>query len=188
MPAARVLLVVLAALALAPSALAGGGSYVFDGGSPREQAQVRSALEASSFDWNLVPATVMIHLRQGVQPSSSRGHVWLDTDLLAAGRFGWAVVQDEYAHQVDFFLLTPAMRAELTQALGAQAWCYENSRVQAHSAQGCERFTSVLPWAYWRSKDNAYRPESKSDESAAMAPAKFRALLARMIVAPPTTG
>src|SRR5918996_1814694 len=104
MSAARLLVVMLAALAFAPSALAGGGSYVFDGGSQRERAQVRAALEASAFDWGLVPATVTIHLRQNVQPRSSRGEIWLDTDLLAAGRFGWAVVQDEYAHQLDHFL------------------------------------------------------------------------------------
>lgn len=94
--------------------------------------------------------------------------------------------QDEYAHQVDFFLLTPSMRAELQSALGAKAWCYEDAAVLAHSDQGCERFTSVLPWAYWQSRDNAYRPTSTSDESAAMAPAKFRSLLATLIGTPLT--
>jgi hypothetical protein len=183
------LLAAVAALvfAHAGTAHAAGGSYRFDGGTSAQRTQVRKALNVSSFNWSLVPVQVTIHIKRGVTSHATPGEIWLDADLLDSGSFSWATVQDEYAHQVDFFLLTPAMRAELTQALGAQAWCYENGSVQAHSAQGCERFTSVLPWAYWQSKDNAYRPESKRDESAAIAPAKFRALLARMIGAPTTT-
>ena len=50
----------LAVLALAGTAAAGGGTYVFDGGTPIQRAQVRAALEASAFDWNLVPARVTI--------------------------------------------------------------------------------------------------------------------------------
>jgi hypothetical protein len=186
MSAARILLVVLAALVLAPSALAGGGSYVFDGGSPREQAQVRAALEASSFDWSIVPATVTIHLRQGVQPSSSRGEIWLDTDLVAAGRFGWAVVQDEYAHQIDHYLFDAATRSRLNQLLGGRDWCYGVAGL-AHGAYGCERFASTLVWAYWPSQHNAYRPASARDESAAMAPAAFRSLMSRLVGAPQPT-
>ena len=37
--------------------------------------------------------------------SATPGHVWLDRGLLASGRFAWATVMDEYAHQVDFFVL-----------------------------------------------------------------------------------
>jgi hypothetical protein len=183
MSAARIALVVLAGLVLAPSALAGGGSYVFDGGTAREQAQVRAALEASSFDWNLVPATVTIHLRRGAQPSSSRGEIWLDTDLLAAGRFGWAVVQDEYAHQVDHFLFDDATRGRLNRLLGGRDWCYGVAGL-AHGSYGCERFASTLVWAYWPSQHNAYRPSSARDESAAMAPAAFRSLMSRIVGAP----
>jgi hypothetical protein len=173
----------LAALALAPSALAGGGSYVFDGGTQRERAQVRAALEASAFDWSLVPATVTIHLRHGVQPSSSRGEIWLDTDLLASGRFGWAVVQDEYAHQLDHFLFDDATRARLNSVLGAGDWCYGVAGL-GHGRYGCERFASTLVWAYWPSSDNAYRPVSARDESAAMAPAAFRSLMSKLVGAP----
>ena len=64
---------------------------------------------------------------------------------------------DEYAHQVDFFVLDPSRRAVLQQRLGASAWCYEVSGL-AHGANGCERFTSMVAWAYWPSKDNSYRP------------------------------
>jgi len=128
-----------------------------------------------------VPARITIHIVRGEDSHSRRGEIWLDADLLDSGRFAWATVQDEFAHQVDFFLLTPAMRAELQQALGAQAWCYENTSIQAHGDQGCERFTALLPWAYWQSSDNAYRPTSRTSESAAMAPAKFKALLSRLL-------
>jgi hypothetical protein len=186
MSAARFLVVMLAALALAPSALAGGGSYVFDGGRPHDHAQVRAALEASAFDWGLVPATVTIHLRQGIQPSSSRGEIWLDTDLLAAGRFGWAVVQDEYAHQVDHFLFDDAARSRLNGLLGGGDWCYGVAGL-GHGEYGCERFASTLVWAYWPSADNSYRPESAEDESAAMAPAGFRALMSELVGAPRVT-
>jgi hypothetical protein len=170
----------------AGTARAAGGNFRFDGGTAAQRTQVRQALKASSFNWNLVRAQITIHIVRGEVSHSIPGEIWLDGDLLDSGRFAWATVQDEYAHQVDFLLLTPAMRGELAQALGAKAWCYENGSFLAHADQGCERFTSVLPWAYWQSKDNAYRPTSKHDESAAMAPAKFRALLGRLIGASTT--
>ena len=165
----------------AGTAQAAGGSYRFDGGTANQRTQVREALKASSFNWNLVKAQITIHIQRGIDSHSVAGQIWLDADLLDSGRFSWATVQDEYSHQVDFFLFTPEIRAQLQAALGAKAWCYENGSVQAHGDQGCERFTSVLPWAYWQSPDNAYKPASKIDESAAMAPARFKALLNRLI-------
>jgi hypothetical protein len=180
--ALRILLAgVAAVLVFAAPAHAAGGKYHFDGGTQAQQAQVRQALKASSFNWSLVPVDIEIHIQRGVGSHSQPGQIWLDGNLLDSGRFAWATVQDEYAHQVDFFVLTPAMRAQLKAALGAKAWCYEDAAVGAHGDQGCERFTSMLPWAYWQSRDNAYRPTSSTDESAAMAPAKFRALLSRLI-------
>jgi len=170
----------------AGTARAAGGNYRFDGGTAAQRAQVRQALKVSSFNWNLVRAQITIHIVRGEVSHSLPGEIWFDGDLLDSGQFSWATVQDEYAHQVDFFVLTPAMRAELQQALSAKAWCYEDLSIRAHGDQGCERFTSVLPWAYWQSKDNIYRPTSKNDESAAMAPAKFRALLYRLIGASTT--
>src|SRR6478752_2599921 len=52
---------VLAAV-LAQTAHAAGGSYTFAGGTPRQQATVRSALSVSSFDWNVLPAPVVVHI------------------------------------------------------------------------------------------------------------------------------
>jgi hypothetical protein len=165
----------------AGTAQAAGGNYRFDSGTASQRTQVREALKASSFNWNLVKAQITIHIQRGISSHAVAGQIWLDADLLDSGRFSWATVQDEYSHQVDFFLFTPEIRAQLQAALGAKAWCYEDGSVQAHDDQGCERFTSVLPWAYWQSPDNAYKPGSKIDESAAMAPAKFKALLSRLI-------
>jgi len=165
----------------AGTAQAAGGNYRFDGGSALERTQVREALKASSFDWSLVKAQVTIHIQRGTVSHAVPGEIWLDADLLDSGRFSWATVQDEYSHQVDFFLFTPEIRAQLQAALGAKAWCYENGSIQAHGDQGCERFTSLLPWAYWQSPDNAYKPTAKTDESAAMAPTRFKALLSRLI-------
>jgi len=170
----------------AGTAQAAGGNYRFDGGSAVERTQVRQALKASSFDWSLVKAQVTIHIQRGTVSHALPGEIWLDADLLDSGRFSWATVQDEYSHQVDFFLFTPEIRAQLQAALGAKAWCYENGSIQAHGDQGCERFTSLLPWAYWRSPDNAYKPTAKTDESAAMAPARFKVLLGRLIGTTPT--
>jgi len=179
---------VVSALALAGNAQAAGGNYVFDRGTVAEQAQVRAALNASAFPWSLVPRQVTIHI--GVYGTSHAlpGHIYLDGGLLDAGRFAWATVQDEYAHQVDFFLFDAATRTRLTTELGAKDWCYGVAGL-GHGEYGCERFASTLVWAYWPSKDNAYRPESKQDESAAMSPARFRALMATLVGAPRgTTG
>src|SRR5687767_94611 len=121
----RFILLCLLALLLPGTALAGGGNYIFDGGTQRQQVQVRSALEASSFDWDVVPQQVTIHIGSYGTSHSTPGHVWLDGGLLDAGRFAWATVMDEYAHQVDFFVLGPEHRSVLQQELGAQAWCYE---------------------------------------------------------------
>ena len=176
----RLAAVLAAAFVLPASAQAAGGDYVFEGASPSERSTVRAALNASSFDWGVVPKQVTIHVgRYGVSHSTP-AHVWLDRGLLASGRFAWATVMDEYAHQVDFFVLDPARRTLLQQRLGASAWCYEGSGL-AHGAQGCERFSSMVAWAYWPSKDNAYRPASPADESAAMPPAEFRALLSTVV-------
>jgi hypothetical protein len=173
--------VLAAALAAAPgNVFARGGDYVVEGAAPAERAQIRAALDASSFDWGLVGARITIHVRPGIVSHSTRGHIWLDSHLLRAGRFAWATIQDEYAHQLDFFRFDEATRRRLTGELGARDWCYAVDGL-AHSEYGCERFASTLVWTYWRSPDNAYRPTSRRDEAAAMAPARFRALLAELL-------
>ena len=180
---ARVLLILaslVAALACSGKAEAAGGNYVFDGGTPRQQAQVKAALNASSFDWSIVPVQVTIHLASGSGTFARPGHMYIDADLLTAERFAWASVQDEYAHQVDFFLFNAEQRERLNTALGGRDWCYGVSGLD-HSQYGCERFASTLVWTFWQSKDNSYRPTSRNDESAAMAPAKFRTLLAEIL-------
>jgi hypothetical protein len=175
-----VLAVLAGSLVLPASALPAGGNYGFDGGTRAQQAQVRAALEASAFDWNVVSERVTIHLRRGVRTHATRGHIWLDTRLVAAGRVAWATIQDEYAHQVDFFRFDPATRAELTDVLGARDWCYQVEGL-AHHEYGCERFSSTLVWSFWPSRHNAYRPTSSSDESAAMEPTRFRSLVTGLL-------
>ncbi|HUH14905.1 MAG TPA: hypothetical protein VML35_03370 [Gaiellaceae bacterium] len=175
-----------AALAVTGSAQAAGGNYGFDGGTPKQHAQIKAALDASAFDWSIVPAHITIHVAPGTGSYAMPGHIWIDADLLSAGRFAWATVQDEYGHQVDFFLLDAAKRETLRRALGAKDWCYGVQGL-LHGEYGCERFSSTLVWSYWQSADNAYRPTAKGDESGAMAPAAFRALLGTMIGAPDRT-
>lgn len=173
--------VVLLTLALAPSALAAGGNYKIVGGSAKEQRQVQAALDASTFDWSVVPRQVTIHIRPGVDSHAVPGQIYLDRDLLAAGIFSWAVVQDEYAHQVDFLLFDESVRSHLNSALGGRAWCHGQAPGLPHAAYGCERFASTLVWAYWPSKHNAYKPRSGRDEAASMSPARFRALVESLV-------
>jgi hypothetical protein len=179
----RLAATVIFALVLPATALAGGGNYSFDGATPAERATVRAALNASAFDWNIVPRHVTIHVGEIGTSHARPGHIWLDRGLLAAGRFAWATVMDEYAHQVDFTVLDPLRRSILQQRLGASAWCYEVSGL-AHGAYGCERFSSMVAWAYWPSKQSSYRPESPSDESAAMPAHEFRQLLSALVGVP----
>jgi hypothetical protein len=104
---------VVLALVLPASALAGGGDYAFDGATAGGRATVRAALNASSFDWSLVPQRVTIHVGSVGTSHATPGHIWLDRGLLAAGRFAWPSVMDEYAHQVDFLVLDPLRRSIL---------------------------------------------------------------------------
>jgi hypothetical protein len=171
-------------LALSGTARAGGGNYVFSGGTGAQQAQVRNALNASAFDWSLVPAQITIRIARGIGSEAVPGTVSLDADLLNAGRFSWGVVQHEYAHQVDFYLFDDAVRAALAPRLGGEAWWQTGATPLAHDRLTSERFASTLAWAYWQSPDNVMKPASKTDESAAMAPAAFRAALAAVLVRP----
>jgi hypothetical protein len=167
----------------AQPALAGGGSYAFSGGTAKEQATVRSALGASSFDWSLIPKTITVHIGAYGDSYSTYGEVFLDSTLLDSGRFSWGVVQHEFAHQVDFFLLDDAKRALLEQQLGGADWCYTTTGL-SHSEHGCERFASELAWAYWPSADNSMRPSETNDEAGAMPVAAFRSLLAELLGIP----
>ena len=178
-----ILAVTLAALAVPGSALAGGGDYGFAGAGPAERATVRAALNASAFDWSIVPQHVTIHVGPYGVSHSTPGDIWLDRELLGAGRFSWATVMDEYAHQIDFHVLDASSRAVLQTKLGTIAWCYESVGL-AHGANGCERFSSMVAWAYWPSKDNSYRPASSTDESASMPAAEFRNLLSSLVGKP----
>ena len=174
-------LAALLALALPAAGHTRNGSYTFVGGTSWERAQVRQALAASTFDWSVVPGTVRIHLERGIESRSLPGEIWIDRDVLRAGPFGWAVVQDEYAHQIDFALFDDATRAQLTVALGGRAWCATTFPGLRHSDYGCERFSSTLVWAYWPSRLNAYKPESRADEAASMPAPRFRRLVERLL-------
>jgi hypothetical protein len=177
----RLLLPFVCALALAPSALAQGGNYVVDGGTRAEQLQVKAALDASSFDFSVVPGTVAIQIERGLAPYSTPGRIVLDAGLLDTGRLSWGVVQHEYAHQVDFSVLDDAGRARLQAALGGSSWCAG----PVHANLTCERFADLVSWAYWSSPDNVLKPAGADDEGGQMAPAAFRALLAQLLPTPP---
>lgn len=158
---------------------------MFEGGSAKEQNTVKQALNASAFDWSLVPHQIVVHIAPSISSEATFGEIWLDSNLLDAGIFSWGVVQHEYAHQVDFFLLDDAKRQALQTALGGRDWCYTVLGL-AHEQYGCERFASTLAWAYWPNAQNSMKPGGAKDESAAMAPAKFRQLMGIMIGAPTT--
>jgi len=165
-----------AALIVVAPARGVGGRYTIDGGTAREQAQVRGALDSSSFDWSVVPTSITIEIARGQGSYAIPGKIFLDADLLDAGRFSWGVVQHEFAHEVDFLLLDDADRTRLQATLGGVSWFPSDGL--AHGLLTCERFASTLAWAYWPSPDNVMRPTSSADEAGSVSPAAFRALLA----------
>jgi hypothetical protein len=171
---------VLASAIGAQSADAVGGNYAFTGGTRAERAQVKAALDASLFDWSVVPEQVTIRIAPGLASSAEAGTIELDSGLLHAGRFAWGVIQHEYAHEVDFFLLDDAQRATLAQRLGGVSW-WQTPSLLAHQALTCESFASTLAWAYWPSPDNVLRPASTGDEASGMSAGDFRALLSRLL-------
>ena len=85
------------------------------------------------------------------------GHIWLDRGLLVPGRFAWATVMDEYAHQVDFSVLDP-LPGGPAAAAGRERLVLRGRRPRPRS-YGCERFSSMVAWAYWPSKESSYRPD-----------------------------
>ncbi len=89
-------------------------------------------------------------------------------------------MQDEYAHQVDFFLLSDEQRSVLNDVLGARVWCHADHPGLAHASYGCERFSSSLVWSYWPSAANAYRPV-KAGSEASLPPWRFRSVLGSLL-------
>ncbi len=160
-------------LPLSQGAAASGGNYAISGGTAAEQATVRAALDASSFDWSLLPR-IQVTIQPGAGDSATSGSVALDPQVLDMGTFSWAIVQHEFAHQIDFYLLNNAERAQLAQAIGGVEW-FPSGGALPHAAYTCERFASLVAWAYWPSVENSLRPSSPADEAGGMAPAAFRA-------------
>jgi len=76
------LIALLASLALAGTAQAAGGNYVIQGGSPEAQAIVKSALEASWFDFNRVPQQITIRMSRCGCAGARPGVVVLDEDVV----------------------------------------------------------------------------------------------------------
>jgi hypothetical protein len=147
----------LAGAVLASAATAADGSYTIAGGTPRERAQVHAALQASAFDWSLLPP-LSVRIVRGGSSSAAPGDVVLDADLLDTGRFSWGVVLHEFAHELDFLVLDDAGRAELTALLGGAAWWGRAGL--AHDDATCERFATMLAWASWPVADNVMGPTS----------------------------
>jgi hypothetical protein len=168
-------------LAVPGYAAAYGGDYVVTGGSPAERGQVVAALDASAFDWSVVPARIQIHVAPGIDSYSIPGAIFVDSRLLAAGEFGWGVVQHEYAHQVDFLLFDAGTEQRLNDLLHGADWYGFGD---PHHLRGVERFASTLAWAYWPSPQSAMRPTSTADEAGAMRPARFRRLMAKLLGVP----
>lgn len=188
MHAARHLLLVLATalafLASAGDALAVGGNYVFAGGSTEAQAQVRAALDRSVFDWSVVPEQITVRITSCGCAGSKPGEIVLDEAQLTSSplgkRYAWGIVQHEYAHQVDFFVLDQDDRARLARRFGAAAWCYELPGL-AHDAYGCERFATLVAWAHWRSPANVQRPDWRPGDAPRLRRDRVRAFVARLL-------
>jgi hypothetical protein len=179
----KLLAALVSALALAGTAQASGGHYVFTGGTNAERAQVQKALDTSAFDWNLLPQTIQVTIHTGGGSYATPGNVFFDSELLDQGRFAWGTIQHEFGHQVDFLLLNDSERAELAQSIGGTEW-FPSGTPLAHSAYGSERLASLIAWSYWPSPDNSLRPRSASDEAGSMPVPAFRALLGQLLDSP----
>ena len=172
------LVAAIAAGACVSSAAGSGGNYEFDGGTASERRQVVAALDASTFDWGAIRSRVTIHIADDVETQAGRGEIWLNSGLLGGGRFAWGLIQHEFAHEVDYFLLDPRARASLDRALGGKTW-WPNGRWR-HDQYGAERFASTLAWSYWTSPHNTLVRYARA-ESTAMRPAAFRRLVNRLL-------
>lgn len=169
----------------APGALASGGNYVIQGGTAYQQLQVHEALDASSFNWSLVPETITIHIDPSIaRDQSIPGEIFLNPTLLDSGEFGWGAVQNEYGQQVDLLLLSNAQHAIFNTALGGTAWCYGDESGLQLQQYGCERFASNLAWAYWTSPMNCIQPAYVGAVASGMSPAAFRAFLTTQLGVP----
>ncbi len=58
----RLATVLALAFVIPASAQAAGGDYTFQGASANERSTVRAALNASSFDWGVVPKQITVHV------------------------------------------------------------------------------------------------------------------------------
>ncbi len=167
------LLCLLLALVFTPPALASGGHYTFSGGSSFDVRRYGQALRVSAFNWSLLEQVVTVRIAPG----------------LASGAIPGRITPDAPTRQRRIFVACRAARVRASGGLlparrcGARAVCREARGPDVvsgrgrlpHGAYGCERFASTLAWAYWPSAQ--MRPMSPGDESAAMKPARFRALL-----------
>jgi hypothetical protein len=177
--------VLLVSLALSGTAQAANGNYLIEGGSPEAQATVRAALDASLFDFDRVPAQITIRISKCGCAGARPGVIVLDEDVVTdtthGERYSWGVIQHEYAHQVDYFLLQDADRAAAKRALGGKDWCYEQAGL-AHDAHGCERFADVFSWAFWPTKENILRGDAKTI-APRMSAKKLRGFVNRLLSA-----
>ena len=166
------------ALLLPANADANGGSYTFSGGSEAAQSEARNALEASAFDWGLVPETVTVQIIDCGCAGARPGVVVLDETLLEATPYGraytWGIVQHEYAHQVWWFALDDEQRGVLQDTLGGADLCYERPGL-SHDDHACERFASTLAWAYWPQRDYP------AGSAIAMGGRRFRSLMVSVL-------
>jgi hypothetical protein len=150
------------------------------GGSDAAQQSARAALEASRFDWGLVPEQITIRILNCGCAGARPGEILLDEAVLTDPRLGpkyaWGMVQHEYAHQVACFLLDARARRRIQAWLGGSDWCYEGG--VAHDDHACELFASSLTWAYWPRRRNIMGVE------AVVSAREFRATLPRLLGRP----
>ena len=137
--------------------------------SPRARSPGVSCASGCGFTSDRAPSRALSPVRSGWTRSS-----WMQAPT--PGR----TCSTSTPHQVDFYSLHDSDRARLNRTLGGSQWWWGAPSL-AHAAHGCERFASTLAWAYWPSKRNALRPQRPADESAAMEPRPFRALLTTLL-------
>lgn len=173
--------------AVAGEAWAAGGRYLVYGGTAEQQGQVRFALEVSTFDWGIVGKPVVIHITPGGGVFATRGHIWIPASVVDGSPKSWLEIQGEYAHQVDFFVLSDPVRRKFQALLGGSAWWYTSS-LRPPEEYTSERFASLLAWAYWPGPQKSLPMRWKSGDSLAVLAARFRALMQKLVGVPDPAG
>ena len=157
-----ILVAALFALLLPADAKASGGSYTFSGGSEAARTEVRNALDASAFDWSLVPQTISIQIVDcgcaGPVRGSSSSTRRCSSRRRTAAPIPGASSSTSTPTRSGGSLWTMSSGRFSRTGWAAPTFRYERPGL-SHDDHACERFASTLAWACWPVAGNPMQGE-----------------------------